>query len=84
MHGELSAGLGCKVCFADHRATWQRGTNENCNRLIRQVFPKRTSFADVSQDDADEVALLLNRRPRKSLGWKIPEEVFLNKSLHFT
>jgi len=84
MHRELSEKLGCKVYFADPHAPWQRGTNENCNGLIRQFFPKRTSFADVSQDDADRVALLLNRRPRKSLGWKTPEEVFLNKSLHLT
>lgn len=84
MHRELSAKLGCKVYFADPHAPWQRGTNENCNGLIRQFFPKRTSFADVSQEDADRVAMLLNRRPRKSLGWKAPEEIFLNKSLHLT
>lgn len=84
MHRELSEKLGCKVYFADPHAPWQRGTNENCNGLIRQFFPKRTSFADVTQDDADRVALLLNRRPRKSLGWKTPEEIFSKKSLHLT
>ena len=84
MHRELSDKLGCKVYFADPHAPWQRGTNENCNGLIRQFFPKRTSFADVTQEDADRVAMLLNRRPRKSLGWKTPEEVFFNKSLHLT
>lgn len=84
MHKELSEKLGCKVYFADPHAPWQRGTNENCNGLIRQFFPKRTSFGDVTQDDADKVALLLNRRPRKSLGWKAPEEIFLKKSLHLT
>lgn len=84
MHRELSAKLGCKVYFADPHAPWQRGTNENCNGLIRQFFPKRTSFANVTQEDVDRVALLLNRRPRKSLGWNTPEEVFCNKSLHLT
>ncbi len=84
LHRELSKRLGCKVYFADPHAPWQRGTNENCNGLIRQFFPKRTSFADVTQDDADRVALLLNRRPRKALGWKTPEEIFLNISLHLT
>lgn len=84
MHKELSERLGCRVYFADPHAPWQRGTNENCNGLIRQFFPKRTSFADVTQEDADRVALLLNRRPRKSLGWKAPEEIFLKKLLHLT
>jgi len=49
MHRELSEKLGCKVYFADPHAPWQRGTNENCNGLIRQFFPKRTSFADITQ-----------------------------------
>ena len=84
LHKELSEKLECKVYFADPHAPWQRGTNENCNGLIRQFFPKRTSFDDVTQDDADRVALLLNRRPRKSLGWKAPEEIFLKKLLHLT
>lgn len=84
MHKELSEKLGCKVYFADPHAPWQRGTNENCNGLIRQFFPKRTSFADVTQEDADRVAFLLNRRPRKSLGWKTPEEFFSKKLLHLT
>lgn len=84
MHRGLSSQLGCKVYFADPHAPWQRGTNENCNGLIRQFFPKRTSFANITQDDVDRVALLLNRRPRKVLGWKTPEEVFLKKSLHLT
>lgn len=84
LHRDLSSQLGCKVYFADPHAPWQRGTSENCNGLIRQFFPKRTSFAKVTQEDVDRVALLLNRRPRKSLGWKTPEEVFLNKSLHLT
>lgn len=83
-HREIYAQLNCKVYFADPHAPWQRGTNENTNGLLRQFFPKRTSFAEVSQDDVDRVALLLNRRPRKCLGWKSPEEVFFNKLLHLT
>ena len=84
MHRELSEALGCKVYFADPHAPWQRGTNENLNGLLRQFFPKRTSFADVTQEDLDDIAYLLNSRPRKSLNWKSPIEVFFNKSLHLT
>ena len=83
-HRELSANLNCKVYFADPHAPWQRGTNENFNGLLRQFFPKRTSFAEVTQSDVDAIASLLNRRPRKSLGWRSPEEVFFKKSLHLT
>ena len=83
-HREILSKISCKVYFADPHAPWQRGTNENFNGLLRQFFPKRTSFADVTQEDVDNIATLLNRRPRKCLGWKSPEEVFFNKSLHFT
>ncbi len=83
-HREILQMLSCKVYFADPHAPWQRGTNENFNGLLRQFFPKRTSFAEVTQEDVDAVAKLLNRRPRKCLGWKTPEEVFLHKTLHLT
>lgn len=83
-HRELSQALNCKVYFADPRAPWQRGSNENTNGLIRQFCPKRTSFKHLTQEDVDAIADLLNKRPRKSLGWKAPCEVFFHKSLHFT
>ena len=83
-HREILQLLNCKVYFADPHAPWQRGTNENFNGLLRQFFPKRTSFAEVTQEDVEAVAKLLNRRPRKCLGWKTPEEVFLHKVLHLT
>lgn len=83
-HRELSEKINCKVYFADPHAPYQRGTNENFNGLLRQFFPKRTSFKDVTQEDVDAIAELLNQRPRKCLGWKTPEEVFFNKSLHLT
>lgn len=83
-HRELSTALSCKVYFCDPMSPGQRGTNENTNGLLRQFFPKLTSFADVTQHDVDDVAKLLNRRPRKCLGWKTPEEVFFRKLLHLT
>ena len=83
-HREIYAKLKCKVYFADPHAPWQRGTNENFNGLLRQFFPKRTSFEDVTQEDVEAVAELLNSRPRKCLGWKTPKEIFFNFSLHLT
>lgn len=83
-HREILQLLNCKVYFADPHAPWQRGTNENFNGLLRQFFPKRTSFAEVTQEDVEAIAKMLNRRPRKCLGWKTPEEVFLQKALHLT
>ncbi len=84
MHREFGQALNCKVYFADPSCPHQRGTNENTNGLLRQFFPKRTSFADISQDDVDAVVDLLNKRPRKCLGWKTPYEAFFNKVLHLT
>lgn len=81
---KIQIELNCKVYFADPHAPWQRGTNENFNGLLRQFFPKRTSFAEVTQKDVEAVMELLNRRPRKSLRWKTPEEVFFHKVLHLT
>lgn len=83
-HREILQLLNCKVYFADPHAPWQRGTNENFNGLLRQFFPKRTSFAEVTQEDVEAIAKMLNHRPRKCLGWKTPEEVFLHKALHLT
>jgi hypothetical protein len=61
-----------------YRATphhsWDRGTNENTNRLIRQYLPKKTSFAHLTQADCDAIAAKLNSRPRKRLGYRTPEE----------
>lgn len=83
-HRTIAKELGCIVYFADPYAPYQRGTNENFNGLLRQFFPKRTSFKDVTQEDVEYVAKLFNQRPRKCLGWQTPEEVFFNKTLHLT
>jgi IS30 family transposase len=74
-HQSLAARLGFKTFFADPFASWQRGTNENTNGLIRQYFPKTTDFLKVSIQRVARIAHKLNNRPRKCLGYKTPAEV---------
>lgn len=78
---EKEACLKCYYANAYH--SWERGTNENTNGLIRDYFPKKTDFTAISQEQLKEVESLLNNRPRKRLGWLTPSEVFskeLNRS----
>lgn len=67
-----------RVYFAYPYHSWERGTNENTNGLLRQYFPKRSSLA-VGQAQLDRAVHLLNTRPRKRLGYRTPEEVFVTK-----
>ena len=79
-HARLRIETGIAVYFADPQSPWQRATNENTNGLLRQYFPKGTDLSRWSADDIQAVAAALNRRPRKTLGYKTPAEA-LNEHL---
>ena len=63
-----------KVYFCDPRSPWQRGTNENTNRLLRQYFPKGSDLSVFSQSELNKVARKLNQRHRKTLGYETPAD----------
>ena len=75
-HEETAKALKAKVYFNHPYSSWERGTNENTNGLIRQYYPKGTDFSKVGEKELKRLERLLNSRPRKCLGYKTPFEVY--------
>jgi len=78
-HELIAAGLGARIYFAHPYASWERGLNENTNGLVRQYFPKKYEFARITNQDLQQVEDLLNNRPRKTIGYRTPNEVFFKQ-----
>lgn len=74
-YAALERATAARFYFATPHHAWERGTNENTNGL-RQYLPKRRSMARLTQHDCDRIARQLNRRPRKRLGYRTPEECY--------
>jgi IS30 family transposase len=67
--------IGMQTYFADPYSSWQRGTNENTNGLLRRYLPKKTSFQSLTQQELDDIVWEINNRPRKVLHYKTPTEI---------
>ena len=83
-HEGMAADLDARVYFAHPYASWEHGLNENTNGLIRQYFPKNRDLTTVTQQEIKQAMDKLNHRPRKSLGFRTPHEVFFNTRTSLT
>lgn len=80
-HEEIASRLKADFYFAHPYSSWERGTNENTNGLIRQYFPKNRDFTTITQQEIDTAMERLNNRPRKRLGYQTPSQVFFKSGV---
>ena len=76
LHQQITVRTGTSVFFCDAHSPWQRGSNENMNGLLRDYFPKGTDLSIHPVDELTRVAAEVNDRPRKTLGWSRPIDLF--------
>lgn len=81
-HRRIAKTLNADFYFCHPYSSWERGVNENTNGLIRQFFPKHMKFATITDEQVKQVEDKLNNRPRKSLAYKTPNEVYFNEQEH--
>ncbi len=80
-HEQLAEQLEATVYFAHPYHSWERGLNENTNGLIRQYFTKGSRFENITDEDVERVMNRLNHRPRKTLNYRTPHDVFFNQTM---
>ena len=80
----MASDLESDIYFAHSDSSWERGVNENTNGLIRQYFPKNRNLTTVTFDEIKHAMDKLNHRPRKTLGFRTPYEVFFNTKTSLT
>jgi len=80
-HDTIESKLQLLIYFAHIYCSWERGTNENTNGLLRQYYPKKTKFIPITKEQLDKTVKLINTRPRKRLNYSTPEEVFKGGAL---
>lgn len=78
-HKNIAEALNIDFYFAKPYHSWERGANENLNGLVRQYFPKKSNFENITKQDTEKVINILNNRPRKRFGYKTPNEIFAEK-----
>jgi IS30 family transposase len=80
-HEEIATALDADFYFAHPYSSWERGTNENTNGLIRQYFPKNRDFTTITDKEINTAMERLNNRPRKRLGYQTPHQVFFKSGV---
>ena len=78
-HEIITKNTGMKIYFAHPYSSWERGANENTNRLIRRYLPKETNFNEIDLKQLQVIQEKLNNRPRKIIGYKTPKEMMKNE-----